>query len=457
MEVGYTTDIIIIGSGNAGLCAAATTAEMGNKVIVLEKRRAIGGNSIISGGIYNAVDPEKQGRQDIFDSKELHFGQTLRGGDFKAEPELVWTLVDKSPDGFLWLEANGMKFQNHVFALVGSMWPRSHQPLDPAGTGYIKVLRRLCLTFKVELFTGYEAEKLIYKRRRVVGVRCINLQGKEVIFRANKGVVISTGGFSANVEMRSRYNSLLDHRIPTTNHPGATGDGILMAIEIGAVPIGMEYIQISAYCDPKTGRLQTVLSGAIERLIYISKEGKRFVDEGERRDIVANAFLKQKDATAFLINDSQDESVKKGVTLFGKSPEELIKRGHVIKENSLQELAYKIEVPIENLLHSVSQYNKAVELGYDSEFGRTILKHKIEKPPFYACPRTPAVHYTMGGVRINTKAQVLDEKGNPIKGLFAAGEVTGGIHGTNRLGGNAIPETIVFGRIAGENVAKEQT
>lgn len=451
----YSADVIVIGSGNAGLSAAATAAGLGANVILIEKGKNIGGNSIISGGVYNAVDPERQDKQGIFDSKELHFGQTLRGGDFKGDPELVWILVDKALEGLQWLEKHGMKFQDNVFTLVGGMWPRSHQPIDPAGTGYIKTLKRLCLASRVKFFKGCKSKNLILKNGRIVGVRCLDLQEKEVIFQAEKGVIISTGGFSANVEMRSRYNPLLDHRIPTTNYPGATGDGILMAIGVEALTTGMKHIQLNAYCEPKTGRLQTILTGAVEHLIYINKEGNRFVDEGERRDIVANAFLKQKEATAYLINDSQDEFVQKGLTHFGKSPEELIKRGHVIKGDSLQELAYRIEVPIENLIHSVSQYNKSVELGYDAEFGRTILKYKIEKPPFYACPRVPAVHYTMGGLRINTKAQVLDEKGKPIRGLYAAGEVTGGIHGTNRLGGNAITETIVFGRMAGENVLKE--
>jgi len=456
MEVEYTTDVIVIGSGNAGLSAAATTAETGHQVILLEKRRAIGGNSIISGGGYNAVDPERQGRQNIFDSKELHFGQTLRGGDLKAQPELVWTLVDKALDGLLWLESHGMKFQKHVFTLVGAMWPRSHQPIDPAGTGYIKILKHLCMSRGVTLLTQHQVERLIFGKKKVSGIQCVNRQGRSIIIRASKGVVIATGGFSANVEMRSKYNPLLDSQIPTTNQSGATGDGIAMAIEVGAATVDMEYIQLTPFGEPKTGRVQSVLTGVVERLIYVNKEGNRFVDEGGRRDTLAEAFLKQRDATAFLINDSDEEFVRKGVTHFGKSPEDLIKRGHVFKGDTPHELASQIGVPAENLIRSLHQYNKSLELGLDAEFGRTILKHKIEKPPFYACPRVPAAHYTMGGLRINAKAQVLDGRGRPIKGLYAAGEVTGGIHGANRLGGNALTETIVFGRIAGENVAKEQ-
>jgi len=450
----YLSDVVVIGSGNAGLSAAATAAEKGAYVIILEKRKNIGGNTIISGGVYNAVDPKRQQYQNIFDSKELHFGQTLKGGDFKGDQELVWILVDRALEGLQWLEKNGMKFQEHVFTIVGGIWPRSHQPIEPAGTGYIKTLKRLCFSLGVRILTGYRAEKLLYRKGRVMGVRCRDLQGKEFLFWAKKGVILATGGFSANVQMRSRYNPLLNDIIPTTNQPGATGDGILMGMEIGAAVTGMEYIQLNPYCEPKTGRLQTILTGAVEHLIYVNNEGNRFVDEGERRDVIADAFLRQKNATAYLINDSQDEFVQKGITHFGKTPEELIKKGHVIKGDTLEELANKIRVPFENLIRSIEKYNKSVELGYDSDFGRTLLKYKIERPPFYACPRVPAVHYTMGGLKINTKAQVLDGKGKPISGLFAAGEVVGGIHGANRLGGNAITETIVFGRIAGESVVR---
>ncbi|MCG0276190.1 MAG: flavocytochrome c [Thermosediminibacteraceae bacterium] len=447
------TDVVVIGAGGAGLAAAVSAAENGAKVIVLEKMPMVGGNTIRSGGAYNAVDPERQKKQGIEDSIEKHFQQTLEGGDYKAKPELVRVLVENALDGLHWLESMGMKFKDEVYTVLGALWPRSHSPADnDAGFSYIETLRKAAEEKGVKILVETKAEELIMENGRVVGVKATNAEGEELIFKARKGVVLATGGFAANVEMRMKYNENLGPEIPTTNHPGATGDGIVMAEKVGANLIGMEYIQLLPMGDPEDGSLTGWLAPGVEQMIFVNKEGKRFVAEDARRDVMTNALFKQPDALMYVISDHK--SFPKGKTSFNEDPNDLIAKGKVIKADTIEELARKINVPPENLKATVEKYNKAVEQNKDEEFGKKLLGFKIDTPPFYASARKPTVHHTMGGVEIDTKARVIGKDGKPIPGLYAAGEVTGGIHGANRLGGNALADVIVFGRIAGESAAK---
>ena len=215
----------------------------------------------------------------------------------------------------------------------------------------------------------------------------------------------------------------------------------------------MEYIQLLPTGDPETGSLAGWLAPGVDQMIYVNKEGKRFVAEDERRDVMTNALFEQTDALMYVVSDAN--SVWE-VTSFGETEEQLVEMGKVLKADTLEELAEKINVPADALVETVARYNEAVENDHDPDFGKKLLGHKIETPPFYASPRVPTVHHTMGGVKIDTLARVISKDGNPIPGLYAAGEVTGGIHGTNRLGGNAIADIIVFGRIAGESAANSK-
>lgn len=453
------TDVVVIGAGGAGLAAAVSAHQNGAKVIVLEKMPKVGGNTIISGAAYNAVDPKRQKAQGIEDSIEKHFQQTYEGGDKLGKPELIRILVENAYPALEWLESMGMKFKDEVFTVLGGLWPRAHKPVEPLGTGYINTYMNYINnnSSDIEILLNTKATELIMENNRVVGVKAESPEG-QLIVRARNGVVLATGGFSANVEMREKYNkiwpSLKD--LKTTNHPGATGDGIIMAQAVGANLIHMEQIQLLPMGDPETGSLSGNIEQSVENRIFVNKQGKRFVDEGARRDVMTKALLEQEDAFMWVILDSKNYPTGDVKNNFNESIDELVAAGRAYKADTLEDLAKQIGVDPKNLIETVNKFNEAVEKGGPDEFGRTLFQYKIDTPPFYAGARVPTVHHTMGGVEINEKAQVLDVNGNVIPGLYAAGEVTGGIHGSNRLGGNALADVTVFGKIAGENAAKNK-
>lgn len=445
------SDVIIIGGGNAGLAAAVSASNNGADVILLEKMPMLGGNSIRSGGAYNAVDPKRQEAQGIEDSVERHFSNTYHGGDEKGRIKLIYKLVDNAYQGIEWLESMGMGFEDEVFTVLGALWKRSHAPSAPLGTGFIDTLRAQAEENGVKILLNTKAEDLIEENGRIVGVRASTEAGNFKL-RADKGVVLASGGFAANIEMRKKYNPLLDEKTKTTNHPGATGDGIIMAEKVDADLIGMDYIQSLPLGDPKTGSLTGWAGMGVENFIFVNKKGKRFVSEADRRDVMTNALIEQPDSFMYVVCDAH--SMPAGSTnSFNESIEELVAKGKTLKAMTIEGLAEKMNVDPAAFAATIKKYNQAVETGED-KFGKTLFDKKLNKPPYYASPRVPTAHHTMGGVKINSDTQVIDNNGNIIPGLYAAGEVTGGIHGTNRLGGNALSDTIVYGRTAGEMVSK---
>lgn len=456
--VEYATDVLVIGGGGAGLAAAVTAHQEGASVIVLEKMPRLGGNTILSGGAYNAVDPGRQEAQGIEDSIELHYEQTFNGGDQQGKPEMVRVFVEQAYPALEWLESLGMKFNDEVFTVLGGLWPRAHKPSTPLGTGFIDTYANYIDSHDgIEVLLETEALELIVENGRVTGVIAKHMND-EVIVKASRGVVMATGGFGANAEMRDEFNKIWPAltTLKSTNHPGATGDGIIMAESIGPNLVGMEHIQLLPLGDPNSGSLSGNIEQGVENRIFVNKEGNRFVDEGARRDVMTLALLEQPDATLYVVLDSTNYPTPETKNNFNETIEELIAQGRAFKGDTLEELAAQIGVDTDNLVAAVESFNAAVEAGGPDAFGRTLFDRKIEKAPFYAAPRVPTVHHTMGGVEINENAEVLDASGNPIPGFYAAGEVTGGIHGANRLGGNALADIAVFGRIAGRNAAGNQ-
>jgi flavocytochrome c len=453
------SDVVVIGAGGAGLAAAVSAHQNGAKVLVLEKMPLVGGNTIISGAAYNAVDPKRQSKQGIEDSIEKHYTQTYEGGDRLGKPELIKTLVEKAYQALEWLESMGMKFRDEVFTVLGGLWPRAHQPEEPLGTGYINTYMNYINQHNsdIEIMLNTRATELIVKNGRVIGVEAENPEGT-VIAEANNGVIIATGGFSGNVIARNHYNKMWPDltNLKTTNRPGITGDGMWMAEKIGANLIGMEQIQLLPMGDPETGSLSGNIERTVENRIFVNKDGNRFVDEGARRDVMTKALFEQKDNLMWVIVDKHTYPTGDTKNNFDETIDYLVQEGIAFKGDTLEELALKIGVDPVNLIKSVETFNMAVEGKIEDPFDRTLFKDKINTPPFYAGARVPTVHHTMGGIEINTKAQVLDINGNIIPGLYAAGEVTGGIHGSNRIGGNAVPDTVVFGKIAGESAAKAE-
>jgi flavocytochrome c len=346
-----------------------------------------------------------------------------------------------------------------IFTVLGGLWQRANRPDGVLGQEWIRtgVSYVEANTSGITVMYETRATELIVQNGRVVGVKASG-PTTDYTITATKGVVIATGGFGNNKEMREQYNvhwpSLLSAL--STNHPGATGDGMLMAEKIGANLVGMEWIQLLPMGDPRTGSLSGNIEQAVQDRFFVNKNGDRFVDEGGRRDDMSKALLEQPDSFMWVICDSQSyPNPQTTRNNFGETIAELIAAGRAYGANTIEELAAQIGVPAANLRKATDEFNAGVDSGTD-RFGRRLWRIKINQPPYYAGARVPSVHHTMGGIEINANAQVLNKSGQVIPGLYAAGETTGGVHGTNRLGGNALADVHTFGRIAGRNAATMQ-
>lgn len=506
------TEVVIVGGGGAGLAAAVSAAENGAKVILIEKSPSLGGNTLRAGGAYNSYDPVRQPKVEmtkaltnelkeiltyneqefgdyadtlktlkgqindyftngdttkLFDSPELHTIHTYIGGkrtdldgkEISGKFELVKTLTTNSYGTLEWLEGNGVKFDDGISTVLGALWPRTHGPVEPLGTGYINNMEKKATELGAEIMLNTKATKLIVDGGRVVGVTAEQADGTPVTLNASKGVVMATGGFGANPEMVVEYNNYwpaLDANIMTTNTTNATGDGIVMGKEVGANLWGMGFIQLMPSGQPGTGSLSGGVWGSAETQIFVNKEGKRYVNEYAERDVLAAAALEQTDKTFFIISDNTalgNPDLENGKSGWGDSYQDLIKNKNIFVADTLEELAEQMGVPVDTFVAEMKKYNTYVENQLDPEFGKKNFGAKLETAPFFATPRTPSVHHTMGGLEINAKAEVLNAEGKAIEGLFAAGEVAGGVHAGNRLGGNAITDIFTFGRIAGASAA----
>lgn len=454
------TDVVIIGTGYAGLAAAIEAHDAGAKAVIIEKSQIIGGNSVIASGALNCVDPERQKKQGIEDSIDLHFNQTLEGGDFRGDPKKVRYMVEHGLEGLQWLEKSGVEFEPKVYTVVGALWPRSHDPANKGrGGAIVKVLKDQVNKRKIPILMPYSLTGIVRAKPLngdVLGVE-VEYRGKKIYIKADRAVILATGGFGADLAMRSKYNPRLDAEVPTTNVKTATGEAISYAEDLGADVVGMDFIQLLIACNFYTRQYGSLANLGIDSAIFVNTDGKRFVAEDSRRDVMTEGILKQpKKVLLWVADDRCQKRFKVEVT------DQIIKDGFAFRADTLEELAKilkeKFAVPEDVFLATVRNYNESVRKGKDEAFGKKATNLKmLEKGPFFASPTQAGVHHTMGGLRTKgTTGQVLDRYGKIIPRLYAAGEVTGGVHGTNRLGGNATTDCIVFGRLAGISAAREK-
>ncbi len=460
----YTTDVVVVGAGGAGLAAAISAQQNGANVIVVEKMPKVGGNTILAGGAVNAVDDRSEFAIKQNDSVYWHYTQTLSGGDYQGDPELVMTLVSNAWDAIQWTKELGMEWlgEEAVFTVSGGLWPRAWKPAMAAGTGFFDTYTKYidAHTDTMTLMLNTKADEiLVDENGAACGIVCTGETGNTITINA-KSVVMATGGFSKNVELRQAYDAIwgtLDASVKSTNHEGATGDGVKMMQKLGVDFIQMGNIQLLPLGDPQTGSLSGNIEHGVDSRIFVNKSGLRYGDEGGRRDDMTRDLFAQEDAYMWIVMDSDTYPTGDEVNNFGETANQLVAAGRAVKADTLEELAALMGVPAENLVATVAEYNRYCEggdlAGQADQFGRTLFGAPIDNGPFYAGARVPTVHHTMGGCRIDTSCRVYNENGEVISGLYAAGEVTGGIHGTNRLGGNALTDTVVFGRIAGESAA----
>ncbi len=490
-----SADLIIVGAGGAGLSAAVTAKDLGVKnVLVLEKMPVIGGNTLRCASAFNAADPDRQkalpmtetlkeavvkainekpvseehaklmadvkakyeaylksGSKTLFDCPEWHALQTYNGGDKVGQIPLIRQYSNNVLDTLHWMQSKGSPVMDRVSQGAGALWQRTHQLDAPAGLGLIDPLYRAAVKQGVNFKLGMRVQDLnLNDKGRVIGVTATDKVGNKYEFTSKDGVILATGGYSQNKEMRQKSAPHLTSEMVSTNQPGATGDGIIIATRHGADTTGMNYVQVYPLATPGTGALQgraRKMSG-LDDVIDVNKNGERFVKEDARRDEFVAAIKKQPGGVVYDINDS---SIVKPLNSFNEDVETLVSIGRIYKADSLADLAKQLGMPADKLEATVAEFNKMVEAKKDPKFGRKLFDRPIVKPPFYATPRAPSIHHTMGGLQISTNAQVLDKNGKPIPGLYAAGEVTGGIHGSNRLGGNATADVLTFGRIAAKS------
>ena len=501
------TDVIIVGGGGAGVSAAVAAAEKGKRVIVVEKAHFIGGDTCVAGGGYNASNPaleekltmtkgqieliekfaHEKPRNDLhakliqmvqrqwaqhkatkgdkqFDSPEYHALQTWAAGDYVADLNLVYKMCQMSPDTLKVLADMGLKWDERTTQYIGALWPRSHKASNyKSGVGFIDTYLATIKKnqWPVTFITQTKATDFIVENGRVVGVKAQGDNGNTYELRAKNGVVLATGGFSANVDMRMKYDTIwggkLDAKVHTTNVPAITGDGIIMAEKIGANLIDMGLIQLLSNTDPETGATNTKLADST--CIFVNTDGKRFVNELSRRDVLSKAALSQPGKKFFVISCETTNWVDdEGRNIYGIKVNDLLKQKKVFKGETVEELAQNAGINPANLAETVKSWQEFCKNPVGDPFGRIscIKDTALPAGPYYAAVMTPSVHHTMGGVQINTQTQVLNTKGEVIPGLFAAGEVTGGIHGANRIGANAIPDALNFGRLAGQMAADYQ-
>ena len=482
-------DVVVVGAGGAGMTAAITAAAEGKSVVILESQSMVGGNSVRATGGMNAGKTVYQDENEFgesagvektlktaaekyadnetitalaktvseqwaayqanptgyFDSVELMELDTMIGGKGINDPELVETLCANSADAIDWLDEHGITLHN-VSSFGGASVKRIHRPVNAegktvsVGSYMIPLLQENCEKAGVKMMLDTTATEILTDANgAAVGVKATGASGETVTVNA-KAVVLATGGFGANLDMVVKYKPELKGFM-TTNAPGIQGQGIEMAQAIGAATVDMDQIQIHPTVEANTAALITEgLRG--DGAILINEEGKRFIDEVGTRDVVSAAEIAQTGSYSWLVVDQAMVDASSVIQGY-------IKKGYTVTGATYEELGKAMGVDAAAFAETMEKWNGYVEAKNDPDFGRTSFANPLNTAPYYAVKVTAGVHHTMGGLKINANTEVLNEKGEVIPGLFAAGEVTGGVHGANRLGGNAVADFTVFGRIAG--------
>ena len=482
-------DVVVVGAGGAGMTAAITAAAEGKSVVILESQSMVGGNSVRATGGMNAGKTVYQDENEFgesagvektlktaaekyadnetitalaktvseqwaayqanptgyFDSVELMELDTMIGGKGINDPELVETLCANSADAIDWLDEHGITLHN-VSSFGGASVKRIHRPVNAegktvsVGSYMIPLLEENCKKAGVQILLNTTANEILTDANgAVAGIKATGSTGETVTVNA-KAVVLTTGGFGANLDMVVKYKPELKGFM-TTNAAGIQGQGIEMAEAIGAATVDMDQIQIHPTVEANTAALITEgLRG--DGAILINEEGQRFIDEVGTRDVVSAAEIAQTGSYSWLVVDQAMVDASSVIQGY-------IKKGYTVTGATYEELGEAMGVDAAAFAETMEKWNGYVEAKNDPDFGRTSFANPLNTAPYYAVKVTAGVHHTMGGLKINANTEVLNEKGEVIPGLFAAGEVTGGVHGANRLGGNAVADFTVFGRIAG--------
>lgn len=444
-----TCDIAIIGAGGAGLSAAVEAAMKGYRVILLEKMDIVGGNTLKATSGINAAGTNVQKCLGITDSKEQFYQDTMKIGDSQNDPQLVKKLTESAPETVDWLISVGVELLE-IEKMAGSTTKRAHRPLENQAFGphVIKALYNAALGANVDIRTSSEVTDLIFSGNKIQGVK-VSFENREYTINS-KAVIIATGGFGANPTLIEKYQPELTGAI-SSNHEGATGDAIEWAEKLDMALVQMDKIQAHPTVSTANNAL---ISRAIRSngAIMVNKEGKRFCSETSPRNVLTKAIKEQPEGKAFLLFDNKIRTATKSIDSYEQT-------GQMKKRFNLEDLSWDMAVPYETLNTTITGYNSAVRTGIDIYFVRSRhdMPLEIKEPPYYAIEVTPGIQHTMGGIKITPKTEVLNSNNQTIQGLFAAGEVTGGVHGANRMEGNAMTDIFVFGRTAAQSAIEYVT
>ena len=450
-------DVVVVGAGGAGFSAAIEAKNAGANVVLLEKMPAVGGNSLISGAEMNAAKNWVQPKLGINDdSPELHAEDTYKGGDMKGDMKVINVMTHNALDAALWCrDYLGVRFEDdNLFFFGGHSRKRALIPVGHTGTEFITKFQAKADELGIPVITNMKMTDLILdKDGRVSGVKA-TMNGAEYTFNAKGGVVLATGGFGANKEMVKKYNPKIDERFMTTDAPGTTGEALYIAEKAGAELVNMGYIQTYPICDPISGVIELIADSRFDGAIMLNQEGKRFVEELDRRDVLSEAILKQTGGYCWVLWNDNIGKISNTVGTHTTEYEAFTKQGIMATCDDLKCIADFTKIPFDQLKKTVDRVTSMAGKGNDKDFHHRGGLMDMSQGKYYVIKAVPSTHHTMGGIRINEKAQALTKEGKVIPGLWAAGEVTGVTHGTNRLGGNAYTDIIVFGRIAGKAAAE---
>lgn len=443
-ELKDSYDVIVVGSGGAGMSAAISAKEAGAEVVIFEKMPVVGGNTSKSSAGMNASETKFQKEEGIEDSNDKFFEESLKGGKETNDQELLRYFVDNSASAIDWLDSMGITLSN-LTTTGGMSEKRTHRPADGSAVGgyLVEGLYANVTELGIPTFVNADVKDITDADGAVTGV-VVNIAGEDKTI-SSKAVVLATGGFGANMDMVTKFKPELNGYV-TTNQEGSTGDGVSLGESEGAATVDMDKIQIHPTVEQTTSYL---ISEAIrgEGAILVSQEGSRFFNEMETRDKVSAAINELDPNHAYVIFDE-------ALTTRAKATAQYIEKGLAVKAETIEELAKAIDVPEDTLKATLDTWNQSVADNNDAAFGReTGMDNDLSQAPYYAIKIAPGIHHTMGGLKINTNTEVLKEDGSAIPGLYAAGEVTGGVHGSNRIGGNAVADIIIFGRQAGTQSA----
>lgn len=429
-------DVLVVGGGAAGLSAAVAAVEKKASVLVLEKAGFLGGDTLISGGYFNAVDPRRQAPQGIRDSEDFFRDQILAAGDGRNTPEVAGVLARESAVTLAWLERLGMKFLPQVFEVYGSRWPRAHKPVQPRGTGYVQTLSEALLTRGGRVMTETPVETILREADtgRLLGVRAVR-NGHYVEMAARRGVVLAAGGFGANRALIRRWAPETAD-LATDSQPQMTGDMISAAEAVGARIINMTCVECVPGSPPEF-RYPIRLDYLPDAMIIVNGEGRRFVEETQGRRAIAEAVLKEQARGQVCWCIASQQAVDRFDPVSQKNLLRGLYAGVAWREKTAAALVRRLGMP------SV----------LEKEMAAAGKERLMTKGPFWAVKLYLRIHTTLGGIATDAGARVLDTTGNAIPGLWAAGETVGSVHGAERIGGNGLAAACTFGRLAGASAA----